>query len=53
MGYDLSKERKQLSIWLFPEIKGDKARGDKFDRAKDLLEAARGSLDVLRAQSND
>ena len=51
LGYDLSTERKQLSLWLFPEIEDEKARGDKYDRARDLLEAALASLDSLRAQS--
>jgi hypothetical protein len=51
-GYDLSLERKQLALWLFPEIGDEKARGDRFDRAKELLEVALGSLEVLRAQSS-
>lgn len=36
-GYDLSKERKQLAAWLFPKIEGEKARGDYYDRARELL----------------
>jgi hypothetical protein len=51
-GYDLSSERKQLALWLFPEIGDEKQRGDKFDRAKELLKAALASLGVLRAQSS-
>jgi hypothetical protein len=51
MDYDLSAERKQLAAWLFPEIDNEKKRGDKFDRAKEYLEAALASLNTLRAQS--
>ncbi len=51
VGYDLSDERKQLAAWLFPEIDSEKKRGDKFDRAKEYLEAALASLSTLRAQS--
>lgn len=51
MDYDLSAERKQLAAWLFPEIDDEKRRGDKFDRAKEYLEAALASLGTLRAQS--
>jgi hypothetical protein len=50
-GYDLSKDRKQLSAWLFPQINDEKQRGDKFDRAIKYLAAALSSLDRLRAQS--
>jgi hypothetical protein len=50
-GYDLSKERKQLSEWLFPEINDDKRRGDKFDRAVKYLKAALSSLNTIRAQA--
>ena len=53
MGYDLSKERKQLAAWLFPEIDGEKPRGDKFDRAKEYLDGAIALLPTLRAQSNE
>jgi hypothetical protein len=52
MGYHLSKDRKQLSVWLFPELNDDKARGDKFDRARELLAAALSSLSDMRAQSS-
>jgi uncharacterized protein (UPF0128 family) len=52
MGYDLSKERKQLSLWLFPEIEDEKARGDKYDRATELLASALNALPTLRAQAN-
>jgi hypothetical protein len=51
-GYDLSVERKQLALWLFPEIGDEKQRGDRFDRAKELLEVALASLAALRAQSS-
>jgi hypothetical protein len=51
-GYDLSSQRKQLSLWLFPEIGSEKPRGDKFDRAKELLNVALASLAALRAQSS-
>jgi hypothetical protein len=51
MGYDLSKDRKQLAAWLFPEINNEKPRGDKFDRANEYLKAAMASLNALRAQS--
>jgi hypothetical protein len=50
-GYDFSKERKQLAAWLFPEIKGDKRRGYKFDRAIEYLNAALSSLNGIRAQA--
>ena len=52
-GYDLSKERKQLAKWLFPEMNDEKARGYKFDRAKEYLDAAIALLPTLRAQSNE
>ncbi|MGP0093719.1 MAG: hypothetical protein ACLPKB_27815 [Xanthobacteraceae bacterium] len=52
MGYDLSKERKQLAVWLFPETRDEKARGDKFDRARELLDMALSHLNTLRAVSN-
>jgi hypothetical protein len=51
LGYDFSKERKQLAAWLFPEINDDKQRGDKFDRAIEYLEAALSSLNTIRAQA--
>jgi len=51
LGYDLSRERKQLAAWLFPEIPDGKHRGDKFDRAREYLETALASLNTLRAQS--
>jgi hypothetical protein len=51
MGYDLSKDRKQLAAWPFPEINNEKRRGDKFDRAIGYLKAAMASLKALRAQS--
>lgn len=51
-GHDLSTSRKQLALWLFPEIRDEKKRGDKFDRATELLETALASLSTLRAQSN-
>jgi hypothetical protein len=53
LGYDLSMDRKQLALWLFPEISGEKNRGDKFDRATECLEAALASLRTLRAQSKN
>ena len=49
-GEDL-QNRKQLALWLFPEVKGEKARGDRYDRACELLERAKDVLSVLRAQS--
>jgi hypothetical protein len=51
-GYNLSKERKQLAIWLFPNIIDQKARGDKYDRARELLDDALSQLDLIRAQSD-
>jgi hypothetical protein len=51
MGYDFSKERKQLAAWLFPEINDGKQRGDKFDRAIKYLKAALSSLNTVRAQA--
>jgi hypothetical protein len=51
MGYDLSKDRKQLAAWLFQEISDEKRRGDKFDRAIKYLGAALSSLKTLRAQT--
>jgi hypothetical protein len=53
LGYDLSADRKQLALWLFPEISDEKKRGDKFDRATECLEAALASLHTLRAQSKN
>lgn len=49
--YDLSAERKQLAAWLFPEIENQKTRGDKYDRAREYLDDAIGSIPTLRAQS--
>jgi hypothetical protein len=51
MGHDVSKERKQLAKWLFPEIDNEKRRGDKFDRATGYLTAALSSLNTLRTQT--
>jgi hypothetical protein len=51
-GCDFSADRKQLALWLFPEIGDQKTRGDKFDRATECLEEAVASLGILRAQSN-
>jgi hypothetical protein len=51
MGYEFSKERKQLAAWLFPEINSDKQRGYKFDRAKEYLDEALSSLNTIRAQA--
>jgi hypothetical protein len=48
-GYDLSRRRKQLAKWLFPEIANPKARGDKYDRARELLTQALVALPTLRA----
>jgi hypothetical protein len=50
LGYDLSKDRKQLSAWLFPEIDDEKQRGNKFDRAIKYLGSALSSLNTIRAQ---
>lgn len=52
MGYDPSKERKQLAAWLFPEIRRQKSQGDKFDRAVKYLNHAISVLPELRAQSS-
>jgi hypothetical protein len=52
LGYNLTKERKQLALWLFAEIRNEKARGHKFDRAKKYLDEALSSLTTLRAQSS-
>jgi hypothetical protein len=52
MGYDLSQDRKQLATWLFPNIRSEKFRGDKFDRAKQYLREAISLLPALRAQSS-
>jgi hypothetical protein len=52
MGCDLSKARKQLAAWLFPDIHSEKTRGDKFDRAKQYLNEAISLLPALRAQSS-
>lgn len=46
-GYDLRDDRKQLAKWLFPEIGEVKARGNKYDRARELLEQARSSARML------
>jgi hypothetical protein len=51
MGHEVSKNRKQLAMWMFPEIKNEKRRGDKFDRATEYLAAALHSLNTLRAQT--
>jgi hypothetical protein len=51
MGHDTSKERKQLAQWLFPEVRSQKSRGDKFDRAMQYLDGAKELLPALRAQS--
>ena len=48
MQYNLCKQRKQLAWWMFPEIKDDNARGDKYDRACELLDEALSSLSLLR-----
>jgi hypothetical protein len=50
-GYDLSNERKQLAVWLFSDVIDQKARGDKYDRARELLDDALLQLDLIRAQS--
>jgi hypothetical protein len=50
MGYDRSKNRKQLAQWLLPKISSQKAQGDKFDRAKRYLDKAKDQLPALRAQ---
>lgn len=47
-GY-LRRGRKQLAKWLFPEIADPKARGDKYDRARELLSEALAALPTLRA----
>src|SRR5271165_4332158 len=49
MGYDLEGQRKQLAKWLFPEIADQKTRGDKYDRARELLAEALAALKTLRA----
>lgn len=49
MGYDRSKNRKQLAQWLFPKISSQKAQGEKFDRAKQYLDEAKDLLPTLRA----
>ncbi len=48
-GYDLRRKRKQLAEWLFPDIAAEKARGDKYDRARKLLHQAIVALPTLRA----
>ena len=48
-GHDLGRWRKQLAKWLFPEIADEKARGDKYDRARELLTEALDALPTLRA----
>jgi hypothetical protein len=48
-GYDLGRRRKQLAKWLFPDIAKPKARGDKYDRARELLTEALAALRTLRA----
>jgi hypothetical protein len=50
-GYHVSKDRKQLSAWLFREINDEKRRGDKYDRAVKYLRAALSSLNKLRTQT--
>jgi len=51
-GHDLSQDRKQLAAWLFPEIRSEKTRGDKFDRSRQYLCEAISQLPTLRAQSS-
>jgi hypothetical protein len=46
-GEDL-QNRKQLALWLFPEVKDEKARGDRYDRACELLKRAKAALAILR-----
>jgi hypothetical protein len=48
MGYDPGRRRKQLAKWLFPEIADLMARGDKYDRARELLTEALAVLTTLR-----
>ena len=50
-GYDPSSQRKQLAAWLFPEVKSLKARGDSFDRAREVLDQAISTIPALRVQS--
>jgi hypothetical protein len=49
-GEDL-QNRKQLALWLFPAVKDEKARGDRYDRACELLQRAKDAWPILRAQS--
>jgi hypothetical protein len=51
MGFDPSKERKQLAFWLFPEIEDQDARGKKFDNARKHLDQARAASRIVDAQT--
>jgi hypothetical protein len=52
-GHDPRTERKTLAAWMFPEIKDEMARGNKFDEARRLLDEARSNSRVLWAQARD
>jgi hypothetical protein len=51
MDFDPSKDRKQLALWLFPEIQNQAARGKKFDNARAHLAQARAASRVIDAQT--
>ena len=45
------KDRKQIAKWMFPEIKDQRKRGDKLDRAVELLDEALAAERVIDAQT--
>jgi hypothetical protein len=45
------KARKQIAKWMFPEIKGQRKRGDRLDRAVELLDEALAAARMIDAQT--
>jgi hypothetical protein len=50
-GYNPQKQRKQISYWLFPELNDQRKRGEKLDRAVELLDEALAGTRVIDAQT--
>lgn len=50
-GHDPHKERKQMALWMFPEIKDAQRRGAKLDRALMLLDDALAQARLIDAQT--
>jgi hypothetical protein len=50
-GYDPTKDRKQIAEWMFPEIKDQRKRGSKLDRAVEFLDEALAAARVIDAQT--